>query len=178
VTHKQQCHVSSGCRDCDLPSCGAVNRTFYSDSATLQTTATAVYPRAGRYTIRVQAADTAGGWSSQDVTLLVRKAGDSSGSAACCRSTGLIIAQQLGRPIDPTAFRPPWLGSRAAAVGWESGYLQGPEDLEAERLFDYTLLAPLETGELLCSRPSMLHSLPPPCKSQQCLCSTQCAASS
>jgi hypothetical protein len=100
-----------------------------------------------RYTIRVQAADNAGGWSSQDVTLLVRKAGDNSGSAACCRSTGLIIAQQLGRPIDPTAFRPPWLASRAAAVGWEAGYLQGPEDLEAERLFDYTLLAPLETGK-------------------------------
>jgi hypothetical protein len=100
-----------------------------------------------RYTIRVQAADGAGGWASQDVTLIVRKAGDGSGTAPCCRSTGLIIAQQLGRPIDPTTFRPPWLSSSAGAVGWEPGYLTGPEDLEAERLFDYSLLAPLDTGQ-------------------------------
>lgn len=99
-----------------------------------------------RYTIRVQAADDFGGWSSQDVSLIVRKAGDSSGTAACCRSTGLIVAQQLGRPIDATTFRPPWIAARAAAVGWDPAYLNGPEDLEAERLFDYGLLAPLETG--------------------------------
>lgn len=100
-----------------------------------------------RYTIRVQATDGAGGWASQDVTLLVRKVGDGTGAAACCRSTGLIIAQQLGRPIDPTTFRPSWLASSAGAVGWEPGYLTGPEDLEAERLFDYGLLAPLDTGQ-------------------------------
>jgi hypothetical protein len=104
-------------------------------------------PAACRYIIRVQAADEAGGWASQDVAVIVRKAGDSSGRAACCRSTGLIIAQQLGRPIDPVTFRPLWLASSGAAVGWESGYLQGSEDMEAERLFDYAVLAPLETGE-------------------------------
>jgi hypothetical protein len=94
----------------------------------------------------VQAADDNGGWSSQDVAVIVRKAGESSGTAACCRSTGLIIAQQLGRPIDPTAFRPPWIAASAAAMGWEDSYLQGPEDLEAERLFDYSILAPLDAG--------------------------------
>ncbi len=78
--------------------------------------------------------------------MIVRKAGDNGSGAACCRSTGLIITQQLGRPIDPVAFRPSWLASSAGPVGWESGYLQGTEDLEAERLFDYGVLAPLETG--------------------------------
>jgi hypothetical protein len=130
-----------------VPGCAAVNKTLYGEGGVLQATATAVFPRAGRYTIRVQAADGAGGWASQDVTLIVRKAGDGSGTAPCCRSTGLIIAQQLGRPIDPTTFRPPWLSSSAGAVGWEPGYLTGPEDLEAERLFDYSLLAPLDTGQ-------------------------------
>jgi hypothetical protein len=80
--------------------------------------------------------------------LIVRKAGDSSGTAACCRSTGHIIAQQLGRPIDPVTFRPPWLAASAAAVGWEGTYLQDPEDLEAERFFDYSILAPLDAGPL------------------------------
>lgn len=103
-----------------------------------------------RYTIRVQAADDAGGWTSQDVQLLVRKAGDVSGRAPCCRSTGLIIAQQLGRPIDSAVFRPAWINASAAAVGWDAGYLSGPEDLEAERLFDYSLLAPLDTGVCAC----------------------------
>jgi hypothetical protein len=32
------------------------------------------------------------------------------------------------------------------AAGWDWDYLQGPEDLEAERLFDYGLLAPVDTG--------------------------------
>jgi hypothetical protein len=35
----------------------------------------------------------------------------------------------------------------AAGVGWEGGYAAGPEELEAERLFDYGLLAPVATGE-------------------------------
>jgi hypothetical protein len=99
-----------------------------------------------RYVVRVQAADDYGGWSSQGVVLLVRKAGDTASKAACCRSTALIVAQQLGRPIDPTTFRPAWINASASAVGWESSYLQGPEDLEAERLFDYTVLAPLDAG--------------------------------
>lgn len=99
-----------------------------------------------RYTVHVQVSDDAGSWASHGVQLIVRKAGDDTAKAACCRSTGLIIAQQLGRPIDPATFRPSWINSSAAAVGWDAKYLLGPEDLEAERLFDYTLLAPLDTG--------------------------------
>jgi hypothetical protein len=58
----------------------------------------------------------------------------------------LIIAQQLGRPIDSAVFRPEWINSSAGAVGWETSYLQQPADLEAERLFDYGILAPATTG--------------------------------
>lgn len=101
-----------------------------------------------RYSIRAQASDGAGGWASNDFVLLVRKVGDTAARAPCCRSTALIIAQQLGRPIDAGTFRPGWINSTAAAVGWDSTYLAGPEDLEAERLFDYTILAPIETGGL------------------------------
>eukprot|EP00879_Flechtneria_rotunda_P022569 GHRR01023831.1.p2 GENE.GHRR01023831.1~~GHRR01023831.1.p2 ORF type:complete len:189 (+),score=60.11 GHRR01023831.1:160-726(+) len=87
-----------------------------------------------------------GGWSAKDFEVLVRKVGDLQGKAPCCRSTALIITQQLGRPIDPTTYRPEWLNTSAAAVGWDWDYLMGPEDLEAERLFDYGLLAPTQTG--------------------------------
>ena len=103
-----------------------------------------------RYVVRAQAADGAGGWSSLDFQLLVRKAGDVGARAPCCRSTALIIAQQLGRPIDATTFRPGWINTSAGAVGWDAGYLGGPEDLEAERLFDYGVLAPLESGAEWC----------------------------
>lgn len=65
---------------------------------------------------------------------------------ACCRTTANIVALQLGRPIDPKRFRPAWLNVSAMAAGWDWDYLQGPEDLEAERLFDYGLLAPVDTG--------------------------------
>lgn len=44
-------------------------------------------------------------------------------------------------------FRPSWINSTAAAVGWDLQYLAGPEDMEAERLFDYGLLAPINTGD-------------------------------
>jgi hypothetical protein len=100
--------------------------------------------------VRAQTADGAGGWVSQDFELVVRKAGDVSARAPCCRSTALIIAQQLGRPIDATTFRPGWINASAGAVGWDAGYLGGPEDMEAERLFDYGILAPLESGDAEC----------------------------
>jgi hypothetical protein len=100
-----------------------------------------------RYLVRAHASDGAGGWASADVTLLVRKAGDVMGRAPCCRTTGQIIVQSLGRPIDAAEFRPVWLNASAIAAGWDPSYLSGgPEDLEAERLFDFTLLAPIDTG--------------------------------
>lgn len=97
--------------------------------------------------MRVQASDMAGGHAARDFPLLVRKRGDAAGRAPCCRSSGLVLAQQLGRPISQSDFRPAWLNASAAAVGWAASYLtDGPEDLEAERLFDYGLLAPLDAG--------------------------------
>jgi hypothetical protein len=104
---------------------------------------------ANRYVVRAQASDGAGGsWASSDFSVLVRKEGDAAARAApCCRSTAHIIAQSLGRPVDPVTFRASWIGSMAAGVGWEGGYAAGPEELEAERLFDYGLLAPVATGE-------------------------------
>lgn len=101
-----------------------------------------------RYIIRAQVSDwSSGSWASKDFELLVRKAGDTQGLAPCCRSTGLIIAQQLGRPIDSAVFRPVWINSSAAAVGWDTSYLEQPVDMEAERLFDYGILAATNTGE-------------------------------
>jgi len=60
----------------------------------------------------------------------------------CCRHTGMITAQQLGRPVSPTHFRAEAAAAAAAAkMGWSKSYFD-QEDLEAERLFDYGLLAP------------------------------------
>lgn len=63
----------------------------------------------------------------------------------CCR-----------RPVDPYSFRPSWINSSAAAVGWDWDYLLGPEDLEAERLFDYGLLAPVDSGYKRCEAATQL----------------------
>lgn len=58
------------------------------------------------------------------------------------RQTAQIVAQSLGRPISATTFRDPSLAAVAAArLGWSKQYYE-QEDLEAERLFDYGLLAP------------------------------------
>eukprot|EP00878_Enallax_costatus_P047024 GHUV01057383.1.p1 GENE.GHUV01057383.1~~GHUV01057383.1.p1 ORF type:complete len:500 (+),score=122.35 GHUV01057383.1:95-1594(+) len=132
--------------DCVQSSCGDVVLESFAAGSTVQGSTTVTYPRAGRYIIRAQASDMMGGWASKDFDVLVRKAGDTHGRAPCCRTTANIIAQQLGRPIDPYSFRPAWINSSATAVGWDWNYLMGSEDLEAERLFDYGLLAPVETG--------------------------------
>jgi hypothetical protein len=70
----------------------------------------------------------------------------------CCRQTALIVTSQLGRPIHTRQFRPKSLESAAAAAGWSPSYMQGPEDLEAERLFDYGMLAPFESRECHAGR--------------------------
>ncbi len=58
------------------------------------------------------------------------------------RHTGLVIAQQLGRPISSTTFRSAEAFSSAMTkLGWNQAYWE-QEDVEAERLFDYTILAP------------------------------------
>ena len=60
------------------------------------------------------------------------------------RYTGSVITAQQGRPIDSRAFRDPSLYAFADSLGWpvSTGYMDH-EDLEAERLFDYGILAPL-----------------------------------
>jgi hypothetical protein len=38
-----------------------------------------------RYLVRAEASDAAGGWSSRDLEVIVRKIGDTGGAAPCCR---------------------------------------------------------------------------------------------
>ena len=78
----------------------------------------------------------------------------------CCRHTGMITAQQLGRPVSPTHFRAEAAAAAAAAkMGWSKSYFD-QEDLEAERLFDYGLLAPAADRGARLRLPS--HPPPPP----------------
>ncbi|KAF6266656.1 hypothetical protein COO60DRAFT_1623446 [Scenedesmus sp. NREL 46B-D3] len=146
--------------------CGDVESEFQTAAGTVQGAASVQYSRAGRYIIRAQASDMMSGWSSRDYELLVRKlethrqghpaagtepttllrAGRQTPAACLCRTTANVVALQLGRPVDAKHFRPAWLNVSAMSAGWEWDYLHGPEDLEAERLFDYGLLAPVEAG--------------------------------
>jgi hypothetical protein len=64
---------------------------------------------------------------------------------APCRYTPNLLAQQFGRPIHATVFRDPSVYSYGSALGWSQEYLDN-EDLEAERLFDYGILAPAPAG--------------------------------
>lgn len=86
--------------------------------------------------------------TTHDHALLVRKRGDpalvapgAAGAAPCCRHTPGAVAQQLGRPISDTDFRSTTSAAQAAALGWPADVWKN-EDLEAERLFDYGVLAP------------------------------------
>ena len=79
-----------------------------------------------------------------DHPLLVRKRGDPGGAlgAPCCRHTAGVVAQQIGRPISDSEFRSATSARQAQqALGWSADYFAN-EDLEAERLFDYGVLAP------------------------------------
>ena len=57
------------------------------------------------------------------------------------RYSGSLITAQQGRPIHNRVFRHASLYEYAGALGWPDGYMD-EEDLEAERLFDYGILAP------------------------------------
>ena len=79
-----------------------------------------------------------------DHSVLIRKSGDpgaDAGGAPCCRHSPGVVAAQLGRPISDTQYRSSTAAAQAAALGWPADYWQR-EDLEAERLFDYGMLAP------------------------------------
>ncbi|KXZ46510.1 hypothetical protein GPECTOR_43g947 [Gonium pectorale] len=95
----------------------------------------------GRFVLRLEASDQTGLIRGWDVAVLVRKQGDLQRLAPCCRSTGMVVAGQSGRPIHSTRFRDPRVASLAASLGWPASYLAN-EDLEAERLFDWGVLAP------------------------------------
>jgi hypothetical protein len=61
------------------------------------------------------------------------------------------MAQQMGRPLDLSTYRSAAVMQGAAQLGWTQEYMQN-EDLEAERLFDYGLLAPEVLGALRSCR--------------------------
>ena len=64
------------------------------------------------------------------------------------RYTASVITAQQGRPIHSGVFRDPSLYAFAQSLGWpvSKGYMDN-EDLEAERLFDYGILAPLPSSD-------------------------------
>lgn len=86
--------------------------------------------------------------------MLVRKTGDVEGNAKCCRTTGMLIALQQGRPIHAKNYRDGSIYAYAkdSQFQWSKNYLN-TEDLEAERLFDFGMLAPTVTG---------MQKFPPP----------------
>ncbi|KAI3423310.1 hypothetical protein D9Q98_010721 [Chlorella vulgaris] len=111
-------------------------------------TVTATYTKPGRYLARVEVTSTEGLITTHDHAFLVRKAGDP-GTAPCCRHSAVPVAGQLGRPISDVRYhlhqRDPTSAAQAAALGWSAAYWQR-EDLEAERLFDFSVLAPLTSA--------------------------------
>jgi len=99
------------------------------------------FPLPGKYLVRARASGGTGTVISKDISVLVRKIGDLRKSAPCCRHTSYTVTQQLGRPIHQTEYRGDSVASGAERLGWSPEYLAGP-DMEAERLFDYSVLAP------------------------------------
>lgn len=126
----------------------------------LNVTAVTAYLRAGRYVIRVEAVDFHGGYVSKDLELLVRKQGDIHRQARCCRQTGSIVTAQGGRPTSQSTYNDTTAAQNAAALGWPTTGGSGAspsqtlgeylryEDQEAERLFDWGVLAPMSVMEL------------------------------
>ncbi|PNH11434.1 A disintegrin and metalloproteinase with thrombospondin motifs 7 [Tetrabaena socialis] len=127
-------------RGCATSGCGNEVFTAQGDGSALVSD-TASYQMPGRYTVRLEATDLAGLVVAWDAHVLVRKLGDTQRRAACCRSTGMVVAGQAGRPLHSTRFRDPAVSGLALGLGWPADNLAA-EDLEAERLFDYGVLAP------------------------------------
>ena len=61
---------------------------------------------------------------TRDQAILVRKQGDPARLAPCCRTGSYVVAQQLGRPLHETQFRPTMLDTLAAQLGWDKEYMQ------------------------------------------------------
>jgi hypothetical protein len=135
-----------------LPGCAAAECGDYSVEAAVgyggaaELEASVAFPLPGRYAVRAAAADGSGAVAVRDHFIVVRKRGDTGAAAPCCRHAALVVAQALGRPAERLAFRPPRVYAHAAALGWPRSYVDGA-DLEAERLFDYSSLAPDAAAE-------------------------------
>jgi hypothetical protein len=135
--------------DCSKTTCGdATFSTVGGSSGKAQLTAKVSFPLPGRYIVRARVSDGSGRVAWKDLVVTVYKKGDTAVRAApCCRHTSYITAHNLGRPVDKTYFRAK--GSEMTALGvdfgWSSEYWSGA-DVEAERLFDYSILAPAMQG--------------------------------
>ena len=129
----------SGCEGTD---CGDMVFDSSSDSGTLAFTAKVRYPLPGRWLIRLEATDGTGTINSTDCYISVFKLRDWRREAPCCRTTPFIIAEQLGRPLHRSIFREEsTMNAGREQLGWTKQYLER-DDLESERLFDYSILAP------------------------------------
>ncbi|KAL4449525.1 hypothetical protein ABPG77_007169 [Micractinium sp. CCAP 211/92] len=135
---------------CRATECGDLAVESAADTAAGQParlTVTAAYPRAGRYIARLEATVGRGWVATLDHPLIVRKAGDPGSSspaeaAPCCRVSPEVVAMQEGRPISDAEYRSGTAQRQATGqLGWSDDYWQH-EDREAERLFDYSSLAP------------------------------------
>ena len=155
VTVKAQCSSSSTSEislsltvyglppeKCDTSTCGDAS---FSSSSGGEVSATIKFPVSGRFIVRARAANGSGAVVWRDLALIVYKKGDLlQRRAPCCRHSAYITAHNLGRPIDRTTFRAETSAHAAKdRLDWSSAYWEGP-DLEAERLFDYGVLAPVE----------------------------------
>ena len=127
---------------CDATSCG--NAVFLNRSAaTVSVNAKLSFPLPGSYLIRFRASDGFGSISYKDSYINVYKKGDVRGVAPCCRSTAFVTAHNLGRPVDRTSYRTAFSQQMAANnLSWSLEYFTDGSDIEAERLFDYSILAP------------------------------------
>ncbi|KAG2501286.1 hypothetical protein HYH03_001088 [Edaphochlamys debaryana] len=127
---------------CATSGCGDDGFSVYSGSGMATLSYSVAYPLPGRYVMRLEASDLLGPVWAWDLAVLVRKAGDTGRQAPCCRTSGMLISGQQGRPLHATRFRDGDVASLALGLGWAPEYVAGPEELEAERLFDFGGLAP------------------------------------
>jgi len=129
--------------NCNEATCGDASFSSVSSGGTAQVTTKVKLPLPGKYIVRSRVSDGSGRVIWKDLVVTVYKKGDSAGRSHCCRTTSYITAHNLGRPIDRTHFRAKNSDITALKdnLGWSAEYWNGA-DIEAERLFDYSILAP------------------------------------
>lgn len=141
---------------CNATECGDLQASATGDDSQGSSLTTSVrYPYPGRYVIRARASDGRGHTAVTDTAVLVRRVGDTARRAACCRHTSLVVGGAAGRPIHRTAYHSNSTLRHAAMLGWSDAYVAST-DLEAERLFDYGMLAPDAGTEAALTRTSCM----------------------